>query len=65
MNVSAFNLCTHRSWNPKGLPRDGGPPDHKVGEAGNPEDAADEGDRVPLAGCKTGGRTGQLANKAP
>ena len=47
---------THRVRNPEGVSGGGGPPHHQVGEAGDPEDAAEESDREPLASCKVEGR---------
>ena len=39
----------HLRRDPEGLSGHRGPPDHQVGEDGDPENAADEGDGIQLA----------------
>ncbi len=55
MGVSVVENCgilgAHLWRDSDGVARDGGPPDHQVGECRNPQDAPDEGDGEKLASC--------------
>ena len=46
------SLTTHRVRDAERVSGGGRPPHHQVGEAGDPEDAAQEGDRKQFASCK-------------
>ena len=48
---SGVHLFTHRVRDAERVSGGGRPPHHQVGEAGDPEDAAQEGDRKQFASC--------------
>ena len=48
---SGVHLFTHRVRDAERVSGGSSPPHHQVGEAGDPEDAAQEGDRKQFASC--------------
>ena len=52
VNICSLRLGTHRVRDAEGVPGGCGPPHHQVGEAGDPEDAPQEGDRKQLPSWK-------------
>ena len=51
-DICSLGLTTHRVRDAEGVAGGGCPPHHQVGEAGDPEDAPQEGDRKQLPSWK-------------